>query len=72
MVVTTTPSTPEAMNQQVLKPAGITTTDEMWAKKPSVAGFKFIGGVKTEWSGPMTDVMSPIFDTATGARSVRP
>ena len=70
MAVAATPETTEVMNKAVLKPAGIDASDEMHSKKPSVAGFKFIGGVKSEWTGPMTDVTSPIFDTVTGARSV--
>jgi hypothetical protein len=71
MAVAATPETTEVMNKAVLKPAGVDASDEMYSKKPSVAGFKFIGGVKSEWTGPMTDVTSPIFDTVTGARSVR-
>jgi len=69
MKVDETPTTAEA-TAPPLPPAGICSADPEWATKPDVAGFKFIGGKKTEWTGPTTDVTSPIFDTATGKRSV--
>ena len=66
-----TPTTEEAMTPKIeLKPAGVAAGDPMLAKKPNVAGFKFVGGKKSEWSGPLTDVTSPIFDLETGKRSV--
>ena len=67
--VTKTPTTNDAMDA-TLQPAGIDSSAPQWATKPNVAGFKFIGGVKSEWTGATTDVTSPIFDTSTGARAV--
>lgn len=73
----TTPTTEEAMQPKVelkdepkVEPCGVSSADEKWATKPSIAGFKFIGGKKTAWEGALTDVTSPIFDKATGRRSV--
>ena len=54
----------------VLPPAQCSASDAAWATKPYLAGFKFIGGKKTEWTGPLDDVTSPIVDSATGKRAV--
>lgn len=53
-----------------LKPASIGASDPMWARKPNCVGFKFMAGKKTEWTGPLDDVTSPVYDAATGKRAV--
>jgi len=68
--VENTPTTEQAMIQTTLEPCQCGPEDPMWSTKPNVSGFKFVGGKKSEWTGKMDDVTSPIFDAATGKRAV--
>jgi len=56
---------------KALPPAAAGPNDEMYKKKPMVnCDFKFIGGKKVPFVGNSIDVTSPIYDEATGARTV--
>ena len=64
-----TPTQEQAFTEP-LKPASCGVDQPQWATKPDVKGFKFCGGKKSEWTGALDNVTSPIFDVATGERAI--